>query len=503
MTERPDIVIVGSGIGGATIAAGLAPTGARILILERGERLPQRLENRDARAIFRRGFFRPDETWFDGQGNPFQPGNYYNVGGNSKFFGAVLCRFRREDFLAMEHQDGTSPAWPFDYDEIEPWYTRAEQLYQVRGDATQDPTEPFHSAPYPQPPVPDEGPVAAVREKLAAMGLNPYALPLAIDLDRWLANGQTPWDGYPDSISGGKLDAESMALAEALRHPNVTLLTGARLRRLVTAADGVKIDSVVYEQGGKCHDLRAPLFILSAGAIQSAALLLASSSADHPQGLANSSGQVGRNFMNHNATAVVAVDPRFRNTAIYQKSFGLNDYYLSDGKGGPPLGNVQLLGRMGGAILKSGMPLVPEAILQLLANLGIDFYAMSEDLPSPDNRVRVSGDRLTLEWKKTNLAAHEQLVATLKQHLRDTGFPFVFAKPFDKRTPSHQCGTVRMGKDPRDAPLDPFCRAYDHPNLFVVDASFFPSSAALNPALTIAAQALRVAEHLASEDIGR
>lgn len=503
MTERPDIVIVGSGIGGATVAAGLAPTGARILILERGERLPQRPENRDARAIFQRGFFRPDERWLDAQGTPFQPGNYYNVGGNSKFYGAVLCRFRREDFLAMEHQDGTSPAWPFDYDAIEPWYTRAEQLFQVRGDAAQDPTEPSHSGPYPHPPVPDEYPVAAVRKKLAAMGLHPYALPLAIDLDRWLANGRTPWDGYPDSIAGGKLDAESGPLAEALRHANVTLLTGARVRRLVPEPDGRKIAALTYERAGSRHELRAPLFILSAGAIQSAALLMASSTDDHAHGLANSSGQVGRNFMNHNATAVVAMDPRFRNTAIYQKSFGLNDYYLSDGKGGPPLGNVQLLGRMGGAILKSGMPLVPEAILQLVANFGIDFYAMSEDLPSPDNRVRVSGDRLTLEWKKTNLAAHEKLVAILKQHLRDAGFPFVFAKPFDKRTPSHQCGTVRMGSDPGEAPLDPFCRAYDHPNLFVVDAGFFPSSAALNPALTIAAQALRVADHIASEDIGR
>lgn len=501
MTDRPDIVIVGSGIGGASIAAGLAPTGARIVILERGERLPQRPENRDARAIFQRGFFRPDESWFDGQGKPFQPGNYYNVGGNSKFYGAVLCRFRREDFLAMAHQDGVSPAWPFDYDEIEPWYTRAEQLYRVRGDAAQDPTEPLHSAPYPHPPVPDEGPVAAVREKFVAMGLNPYALPLAIDLDRWLANGRTPWDGYPDSILGGKLDAESGPLAEALRYPNVTLLTGARLRQLVTAPDGGRIESVVYEQAGTRHQLRAPLFILSAGAIQSAALLLASANDRHPDGLANRSGQVGRNFMNHNATAVVAVDPRFRNRSIYQKSFGLNDYYLSDGAGGPPLGNVQLLGRMGGAILKSGMPLVPEAILQLVADFSIDFYAMSEDLPSPDNRVRVSGDRLVLEWKKTNLAAHEKLVAKLKQHLRDAGFPFVFAKPFDKRTPSHQCGTVRMGNDPAQAPLDAYCRAHDHPNLFVVDASFFPSSAALNPALTIAAQALRVADHIASRDI--
>lgn len=477
----PDIVIIGSGIGGATMAAGLAPSGARITILEAGERLPDRPENRDQQAIFQRGFFRPKESWYDASGAPFNPGNYYNVGGNSKFYGAVLVRYRREDFSAMEHEGGLSPAWPFPYEELEPWYSRAEQLYQVRGDLGDDPTEPKHSQPYPFPPVADEPSIAAVRAKLKANGLHPASLPLGVDIDRWLARAKTPWDAHPNS-DDGKSDAETMALAAALRHPNVTLTTGAKVTRLVG-------ETVEYIENGDLKSLRPKLIILSAGAVQSAAILLRS-------GLANRSGQVGRNFMNHNLTAVLAVSPWYRNDAVYQKTFGLNDFYLADGEGGPPLGNIQLLGRVSGAILKANLPAVPEWLLDQISRHAIDFLAMSEDLPLGTSRVRVDGDRIILEWQRTNFAAHLRLVRKLKSVLRRAGFPLVVSSTFDRRTPSHQCGTIRMGDNPATSPLDPWCRAWDHPNLFVVDASFLPSSAAVNPALTIAAQALRVADHI-------
>jgi choline dehydrogenase-like flavoprotein len=486
----PDIVIIGSGIGGATVAAGLAPSGARIVILEAGQHLPDRPENRDQRAIFQRGFFRPDESWYDASGAPFNPGNYYNVGGNSKFYGAVLARYRREDFSELEHLDGISPAWPFAYDELEPWYSRAEALYQVRGSIGDDPTEPYHSQNYPFPPVPDEPPIAAVRARLKQQGLQPASLPLGVDIDRWLAKAKTPWDAHPNS-DDGKSDAESMALAVALRHPNVTLITGAKVRRLI---GGTSIEAVEYTTGGETKTLRPRLVILSAGAVQSAALLLRS-------GLANRSDQVGRNFMNHNLTAVLAVSPGYRNDSIYQKTFGLNDFYLSDGKGGPPLGNVQLLGRVSGAILKANIPLVPEWLLDQVSAHAIDFLAMSEDLPLSDSRVRVDGERIILEWQRTNFEAHLRLVRKLKSVLRRAGFPLVVSSTFDRRTPSHQCGTVRMGNDPATSPLDPYCRAWDHPNLFVVDASFLPNSAAVNPALTIAAQALRVAAHITTTDL--
>lgn len=495
-----DIVIIGSGIGGSTMAAGLACSGAEILILEAGDHLPDRPENRDPRAIFQRGFFRPNENWYDETGTPFNPGNYYNVGGNSKFYGAVLTRYRAEDFAEMQHLEGVSPAWPFPYEDLEPWYGKAEALFQVRGALGEDPTEPHHSTSYDFPPIPDEEAVAVLRERLKAVGVRPASLPLGVDIDAWLARGKTPWDAHPNSFSG-KMDAETTALAEALKHDNVQLLTNSRATRLESAPDGKTIAAVHYEKDGASFIIRPKLIILSAGAVQSAVLLLRSANGAHPSGLANSSDQVGRNFMNHNLSAVIGFDPRFRNNSVYQKTFGFNDFYLSDGKGGAPLGNVQLLGRVSAPVLKSDLKLVPEWILDRFCAHTVDFLAMSEDVPKPESRVRIDGDKIILQWIRSNWRAHLKLVAQIKSVLRAAGFPLVLSKAFDRKTPSHQCGTVRMGTDPAQAPLDIYCRAFDHPNLFVVDAAFLPTSAAVNPALTIAAQALRVADHIVAKEL--
>lgn len=328
---------------------------------------------------------------------------------------------------------------------------------------------------------------------MKAQGLHPASLPLGVDIERWLKKAPTPWDAHPNS-DDGKMDAETAALAAALKHRNVTLVTGAKVQRLIAGPDGNSIDSVEYLHDGETKSLRSRLVVLSAGAVQSAAILLRS-------GLANRSDQVGRNFMNHNLTAVLAVSPSYTNDSIYQKTFGLNDFYLSDGEGGPPLGNIQLLGRVSGAILKANMPKVPEWLLEQVSRHAIDFLAMNEDLPLAGSRVQVDGERIILDWQRTNWEAHLRLVTKLKTVLRRAGFPLVVSRAFDRRTPSHQCGTVRMGNDPATSPLDPYCRAWDHPNLFVVDASFLPSSAAVNPALTIAAQALRVAAHITSTGV--
>ena len=495
-----DIVVIGSGIGGATIAAGLAGSGARILILEAGDHLPDRPENRDPRAIFQKGFFRPKENWYDETGKPFNPGNYYNVGGNSKFYGAVLTRYRAEDFDEMQHLEGVSPAWPFPYAELEPWYSKAEALFKVRGSLGEDPTEPYHSQPYSFPPVPDEAPIAALRTRLKKTGVHPATLPLGVDIDTWLKHGKTPWDAHPNSFNG-KMDAETTALAAALKHDNVRLETNARVTRLETATSGREIVAVHYVRDGEAVVARPKLVILSAGAVQSAVLLLRSANSANPAGLANRSDQVGRNFMNHNLSAVIGFDPRFRNNSVYQKTFGFNDFYLSDGNGGAPLGNVQLLGRISGPVLKSDLKMVPEWVLDRFCAHTVDFLAMSEDVPKPESRVRVDGDRIILEWIRSNWPAHQKLVDRIKAILRAAGFPLVLSKAFDRKTPSHQCGTVRIGTDPLTAPLDVYCRAFDHPNLFVVDAAFLPTSAAVNPALTIAAQALRVADHIVAKEL--
>jgi choline dehydrogenase-like flavoprotein len=491
MENHADVLIIGSGMGGACTAHALAPTGANITILEYGKQLPERLENRDERAIFQRGVFHPQERWYDVQGNPFVPGNYYYHGGNTKFYGAVLMRYRENDFLGVEHLEGHAPAWPFGYDELAPWYQLAEELFQVRGTLGEDPTEPQHERPYLHAPVPDEPAIAIVRERLKKVGLSPSSLPLGVDIKRWLDVAPTTWDAFPDARSG-KMDAETCALLPALKHQNVRLESGAEVLRLVTEANGRDIARVEYRQNGELKQMTAGTVVLAAGAVRSAKILLASGES----GLANRSGMVGRNFMNHNLTALLAFDPRFKNDSVYQKTFGLNDFYLNDRGSGPPLGHVQLFGRVSGAVLKGKLPRVPEFLLQKAANHIVGILLMSEDLPSPDSRIRLDGERLVLDWQRSNMKSHKMLRDRMDERLRAAGFPFTATRPFDRSTTSHQCGTIRIGDDPVTAPLDPYGRSFDHPNLFVSDASCLVTSAAVNPSLTVAALALRTADHI-------
>ena len=495
---QADVLILGSGMGGATLAAGLAATGRRIVIVERGTHLADCPEARDPAAIFGRAHFRPDEMWLAARGRAFNPGNYYYVGGNSKLYGAVLLRYRAEDFRPLRHIEGTTPGWPISYEEIEPWYCRAEQLFSVRGALGHDPTEPPHSAPYPHPPVPDEADVADLAARLRSQGLHVGPLPLGLDLDRWLARAPTTWDAFPDT-TGGKMDAETAALAAALRHPNVTLMTKTRVTRLLSS--GRKVTGVEVSMGGRNQTLHAPVVCLATGAVVTAALLLASANADHPTGLANGSDQVGRNFMNHNISALIAFHPGRRNRSVYEKTIQFNDWYLTGGPGGRPLGNVQMLGRVTGPILaaESGMPL---PFARYVADHSMHLMAMSEDLPVPESRVLWQGGQIVLDWRRTNWAAHRALVAKTRAALRRAGWPIVLSKTFEKRTPSHQCGTARMGHDPAQSVVDTNLRAHDLDNLYISDASVLPTSAGVNPSLTIAALALRAANHIHQTEAG-
>ncbi|MBA4491303.1 GMC oxidoreductase [Paracoccus sp. S1E-3] len=492
-----DLVIIGSGMGGATLAAALAPSGKRIVIVEAGERIEDTPEAIDGYAIHGRGVFRPDETWLDGQDQPFSPGNFYYVGGNSKFYGAVLLRYRESDFSPIRHMGGTTPGWPITYAEMAPWYQAAEEMYQVRGQLGDDPSEPPHAAPYPFPPVPDEPEIADLRRRLSGIGLHPSHLPLGVDIERWLERAKIGWDGYPNTV-GGKMDAETIGIAEALKHPNVILLTGTRATRLECGDDGRIVALHVKGARGPAR-IEAGHFALAAGAVNSAALLLRSADGAHPQGLANRSDQLGRNFMNHNCSAVLAVHPFRRNRSVYQKTLMVNDFYETGGPKGEPLGNIQMLGRVTGPILAAGAGL-PLMLANLISDRALDLYAMSEDLPDPESRVSLHNGQIRLDWKRSNWEAHEALVARLKKELRRAGYPIVLSKPFDRRTPSHQCGTARMGRDPGSSVVDIHGRAHDHPNLFITDASVLPTSAAVNPALTIAALSLRAADHIRKGD---
>jgi choline dehydrogenase-like flavoprotein len=492
-----DIVIIGSGVGGGAVALQLADSGARITILERGERLPREPQNTDPEAVFVQRRYRAKETWVDGAGQPFTPGQYYFVGGHTKFYGTAMFRLRVHDFEATAHEDGESPAWPVSYAELEPFYAQAEALFRVHGQAGVDPTEPARSSAYPFGPVPHEPLIGALADKLRGRGLHPFHMPSAIDLREGGACIRCgTCDAFPCRLDA-KGDAEICLIDPALQRPNVTLHTGCRVTRLVTDEAGQRIVAAEFERGGVTETIRASLFVLSAGAINSALLLQRSANSQHPNGLANSSGAVGRHYMNHNTTCLMGLLPFTVNDTRFPKTLTLNDFYAA-GPGRPhALGNIQMLGNIQEPMLRSAVPQLPGWIGRPLARHSVDWLVMSEDLPHADSRVRLLPDgRTQLDWRRTNVPTHAAFVRQTKALLREIGFSAVLSRPFGLDVPSHQCGTVRFGNDPATAPLDAYCRAFDHPNLFVVDASFFPSSAALNPALTVAAQALRVGAHL-------
>ena len=489
-----DVVIIGSGMGGGTTAHALARRGVDVLVLERGDRLPREPENWSARAVFVERRYRPAEQWLDGAGRSFAPGVHYVVGGSTKVYGASLPRFREQDFTAVEHEDGISPAWPFGYADLEPYYGEAEQMYRVHGTTGDDPTEAWRSTPFPYPALEHEPYVADLAARLREQGVNPSANAMGVDRrvgGTCIRCGTC--DGFPCKL-GAKSDAETCGIDPAIATGHARLLTGVRVRRIVTDGTGQRVDHLVAEDRNGPVKVTGAKFVLAAGAVNSAALLLASADEKHPRGLANSSGQVGRNFMMHNNAHIVAIDLDRRNDVTFQKTLSVNDWYL-DGGDGYPLGAMQLIGKVHGAVMKTSAPrAVPRAILDRLAARSVEWLIMSEDLPSADSAVTVdSAGRITTARVARGTRTHRRFLDRAKRLLRSAGYDAVFTQHFDISMNSHQCGTVVAGADPATSVLDPWCRAHEVENLWVVDAGFFPSSAALNPALTIAAQALRVA----------
>ena len=501
-TGRFDVIIIGTGAGGGTVVHALAPTGAKLLIVERGDFVPQEEENWSPRAVWRDLRYRARERWVDGDGHEFTPYTHYGVGGNTKFWGSVLYRFRREDFGEVEHLDGVSPAWPIDYDTLEPYYDRAEQLYHVHGQHGVDPTEPSRR-PYPYPPVPHAPRMAELVQQLSAQGLHPSPLPLGLLRPGEAGGCQlcNTCNSFPCKVLA-KSEADVCCVRPALRQPNVTLWTRTFARRLLVGDSGRAVTAVEVERDAERFLVEAPIVIVSCGAVNSAALLLRSADAARPAGLANSSGLVGKGYMAHLATMMEGFHPFRQNDTVFQKTVAINDFYFRGPRTDVPLGQIQAQGRTHGVMAQTVVPWIPLWAYDAWVARGVDWLAMTEDLPSDDNRVTLDGSgRIRLQYRPNNVRAHARLVRETRRVLKRLGFWLVVSHSHGHQNTTHQCGTLRFGTDPRTSVLDEYCRAHDLSNLFVVDASFFPSSAAVNPALTIAAQALRVADHIAATDL--
>ena len=504
MSEHYDVIVIGSGAGGGTITHALAPTGKKVLLLERGGWYPRETQNWNSMSVWGDLRYRNAGHWVDQNGKEFNPKQHYYVGGNTKVYGAVLFRLRERDFDNVFHVDGVSPEWPLKYADFEPWYTQAEHLYHVHGERGIDPLDPPGPA-YAYPAMSHEARIAELAHDLKGVGLTPFALPLGIMIDE-----QRPelspcircatCDGFACLVKA-KADAQVVCVEPALRYSNVTLRTNSRVTRLETSPDGRSVSRVVIDHDGEGEEYTADLVVLSAGAINSAALLLSSANDQHPEGLGNSSGVVGRNLMLHNNSSLIAIS-RIPNPTTFEKTLGVNDYYYGDNEWEYPLGAMQMLGRSDAFTISLDAPDAEDPAD--LAAHALDFWLTTEDLPRMQNRVQVEpSGRLSLSYEPSNLEAHARLTAKFrglldamqcKEEVIDRSS--YLGGRLGISGVAHQNGTIRFGTDPATSALDINCKMHDLDNLYVVDSSFFCSSSSVNPTLTIIANALRVGQHL-------
>ncbi len=493
--QHYDVIIVGTGAGGGTLAQKLAATGKRILILERGTSMALEDQNRADVDLFKKDRYHAPEQWYDKSGEPFSPQTNYAVGGNTKIYGASLMRMRDRDFESIPYQDGIAPEWPLKYTDFEPYYTAAEQLYQVHGDYQNDPTEPNHSAGYPYPAVEHEPVMQPIVDAIAQQGLHPTPLPLSL----------TRRDDDPTG------DAEVFGINLALKHDNVTLMTGAKVVCLHTNPSGTVIKGVQAEIEGQSTLLTSNIVVLACGAVNSAILMLMSANEKHPNGLANRSDQLGRNLMKPQMTVIVERGTT-SNSGTFRRSVSVNDFYWGDRDYTYPMGHIENSGGLLQDVVFAESPpllsvlaqIVPGVGLKQLAMRSIGWWAQTGVLPDPNNRVRLLNGKVRYEFEPNNTEAHDRLVhrwlevlKTMEKDSKEAKRSAVFPRgEAPVQVVGYQSGTCRMGVDPATSVLDINCRTHEIDNLYVVDSSFFPSCPSASPALTIMANALRVGDHL-------
>ncbi len=479
-----DVVIIGSGAGGGTLAYALATKGMRVLLVERGISIPKE-----------------DDNWTEkgALGNKYRtrknPINHFYVGGATKLYGAALYRLRAQDFVSTSHSNGASPLWPISYDELEPYYCKAEQLYRVHGSLDEDPTEPFHSMPYPYNPISHEPFIQTIVDKLKQNGHKVSSIPRGIDVgpNRTCIFCST-CDGYACKVHG-KMDTEVAAILPALQTGNLDLVSEAECLRLTTNSSGTKIIEADIRQRSQVFKVTGHSFVVSGGVKGSPQLLFKSKCSSHPNGLANSSGLVGRYLCGHNAQLLFCLNGLTKIPKLHQKTFALNEFYHGSATFPAALGVIQAAGQIP---VWMGFNRLVQPLMRMLASRSLLVFFMNEVLPSYENRIFLEENgNLKTSFTPNNLESFYELRKIAINLFKNAGFPIVLSR----KQPLlwHPVGTCRFGRDPQNSVLDQWCRTHDIDNLYVVDGSFLPSAGAVNTALTVMAQALRVGEHLLSK----
>jgi choline dehydrogenase-like flavoprotein len=492
-----NVIVIGSGAGGGTLAGQLARSGKTVLLLERGGQLPLVDQNVADVDLFRKDRYHPGEQWFGTDGDPFSPQTVYALGGNTKIWGGVLERMREREFSGLPLQDGPSPGWEISYGDLAPYYERAEALYRVHGKAGLDPTEPARTAGYAYGPKPIEPFMQELRSSLQRQGLHPYDLPMS-------------WSDSQVDPSG---DAELFGVELARQDSSICVRERARVRRLHVNPSGTEVRGVEAEIDGNQWLFTGDVVVLAAGAINTAELLLRSATEHHSRGLSNGSDQVGRNLMKPQLTSVIqlAAEP---NSGRYARSLGITDFYWGDQNVNFPLGSVAT----GGGVLQDALfaesppvlslvtKLMPSFGLEQLAARSVAWWAMSAVWPDPHNRVTLRGNHLQIHYLPNNREAHDRLVYrwidTLKQVENDPECHVVKPAPTHPRGEApltvmgSVCGTCRMGSNPATSVVDLQGRSHELSNLYIADASIFPSCPAVGFGLTVIANALRIADRV-------
>jgi choline dehydrogenase-like flavoprotein len=468
-----DAVVIGTGVGGSTFAYALARRGLNVAVIERGD------------------YFKPEvKDLVPLHLHYFQ--DLPVIGGQTKSFGAAMYRFRESDFEPTEMENGVSPGWPITYAELEPYYCEAEKLFKVHGSSINDTTEPPRSQPWPHDPIPHQGPARELVERVTERAGFPVShIPRAIDYDP-LNGGKCVLCRFCDAYycpRDAKMDAELAALRPAVATGNVTLLTKTQCLRVLTTPDGKKVTGVVLRSdGGSEFTLNTPIVASGCGLRETPLLLWRSRTSQHPNGLANGSGALGRYWASHTQGWVFPMKLGVQAENFHQKTFAINSFYHSAPDWKYPMGVIQAAG----SIEPIGMSRRYRYAAEWIIKNSFQTFVMTEALPGPNTGYALSDDGAKLIGMPIK---NKRTFAKLRRHaakiFRAAGYT-TFVPPMEGNF--HNVGTARMGADPATSVVDGNCKAHDVDGLYVIDSCVLPTSGALNTGLTIAAVALRAAQ---------